>query len=77
MSTNRRTLAAIAAATLLAACAPDEFKPHPASTASSTWSGGVLPDTIGPTLVRQWAQGCGPGGGGPVSWTRPRLYYGR
>jgi hypothetical protein len=80
MSTNRRTLAAIAAATLLAACAPDEFKPSPGFDGFLDRVGReCYPDTIGPILVRQWAQGLGPGGGSGAGFmdATSALYYGK
>jgi hypothetical protein len=80
MSTNRRTLAAIAAVTLVAACAPDEFKPSPGFDGFLDLVGReCYPDTIGPILVRQWAQGLGPGGGSGAGFmdATSKLYYGK
>ena len=79
MSTHRRTLAAIAAAALVAACAPDEFKPAPGFDGFLNLIGQeCYPDTIGPTLVRQLAQGFSPGalGSGFLDATSS-LYYGK
>jgi hypothetical protein len=64
MRTGHR-IAAVAAAALLAGCAPDSFKSTPGFDGFLDRIGQVCyPDTIGPTLVRQWAQGYGPGGSG-------------
>ena len=63
MKSNRR-IAALAAAALLAACAPDDFKPAPGFDGFLDLVGReCYPDTIGSVLVRQLAQGFGPGGG--------------
>ena len=78
MNTNRR-LAAIAASALVAGCAPDEFRPSPGYDGFLDLIAQVCyPDTIGPTLVKQWAQGYGPGGGGAgfIDATS-KLYYGQ
>ena len=78
MNTNRR-LAAIAAAALVAGCAPDEFRPSPGYDGFLDLIAQVCyPDTIGPTLVKQWAQGYGPGGGGAGFMdATSKLYYGK
>jgi len=80
MSTNRRTLAAIAAAALVSACAPDEFKPSPGFDGFLDRVGReCYPDTIGSILVRQWAQGYGPGGGSGAGFidATSSLYFGK
>lgn len=79
MRTNRRTLAAIAAATLVAACAPDEFKPAPGFDGFLDLVGReCYPDTIGGVLVKQLAQGFAPGGGGAGFLdATSALYYGK
>ena len=78
MNTNRR-LAAVAAAALVAGCAPDEFRPSPGYDGFLDLIGQVCyPDTIGPTLVKQWAQGYGPGGSGAGFMdATSKLYYGK
>jgi hypothetical protein len=73
-----RPFAALAAA-LLAACYQDEFRASPGFDGFLDRIGQVCyPDTIGPTLVRQWAQGYGPGGSGAgfIDATSS-LYYGK
>jgi hypothetical protein len=80
MSTHRRTLAAVAAATLVAACAPDEFKPSPGFDGFLDLVGQeCYPDTIGGVLVKQLAQGFGPGGGSGAGFidATSNLYYGK
>ena len=78
MSTSRR-ITALAAAALVAGCAPDEFKPSPGFDGYLDLIGRVCyPDTIGPTLVRQLAQGFSPGAlnAGFLDATSS-LYYGK
>ncbi len=79
MNTNRRPLAAIAVAALIAGCAPDEFRPSPGYDGFLDLIGQeCYPDTIGPTLVRQWARGSGPGGSGAGFMdATSKLYYGQ
>ena len=74
-----RRIAALATAALIAGCAPDEFKPSPGFDGFLDLVGReCYPDTIGPTLVRQWAQGYGPGGGGAGFMdATSSLYYGK
>jgi hypothetical protein len=63
--TNSGRVAALAAAALVAACYQDEFRRSPGFDGFLDRVGQeCYPDTIGPTLVRQWAQGHGPGGSG-------------
>jgi len=80
MAINHRS-AAVAAAVLLSACAPDEFKSSPGYDGFLDRIGQVCyPDTIGPTLVREWAQGRAPGGGSAGSGfldATSKLYYGK
>jgi hypothetical protein len=75
----RAVIAAAAAASLAAGCAPDEFKSTPGFDGFLDRIGQVCyPDTIGPTLVREWAQGFGPGGGGAGFMNATSsLYYGK
>ncbi|MGH6954812.1 MAG: hypothetical protein ACREGL_11550, partial [Alphaproteobacteria bacterium] len=79
MTSNRCRIAALATAALLAGCAPDEFKPAPGFDGFLDRIGQVCyPDTIGPTLVRQLAQGYAPGGGGAGFMdATSNLYYGK
>jgi hypothetical protein len=72
-------MAIIAATAFIAACAPDAFKSTPGFDGFLDRIGQVCyPDTIGPTLVRQWAQGYGPGGSGAGFMdATSKLYYGR
>jgi hypothetical protein len=72
-------MAIIAATAFIAACAPDQFKSTPGFDGFLDRIGQVCyPDTIGPTLVRQWAQGYGPGGSGAGFMdATSKLYYGR
>jgi hypothetical protein len=75
-----RTLAVAAATALLAACYQDEFKPSPGFDGFLDLVGReCYPDTIGPILVRQWAQGSGPGGGSGAGFidATSSLYYGK
>jgi hypothetical protein len=78
---NGRQLAAVAAAFVLAACEADALRPSPGFDAFLDRIGQVCyPDTIGPTLVREWAQGRGPGGGSAGSGfldATSKLYYGK
>lgn len=80
-TTNRCTLAAVAAAALVAACAPDEFKPSPGFDGFLDLVGReCYPDTIGGVLVRQLAQGFGPSGsntGAGFLDATSSLYYGK
>jgi len=79
MKSNRR-IAALAAAALLAACAPDSFKPAPGYDGFLDMVGQVCyPDTIGPTLVREWARGnaVSPGASEGFLDATSKLYYGR
>jgi hypothetical protein len=76
---RRRIATAVAAAALVAGCAPDEFKPSPGFDGFLDLVGRVCyPDTIGTTLVRQLAQGFSPGplNSGFLDATSS-LYYGR
>lgn len=63
----------------LAACTPDQFGPAPGFNGFLDRIGQVCyPDTIGPTLVREWAQGRGPGGGGSGFLNATsNLYFGK
>jgi len=76
-----RPLAALAAALLLAASEAGASRPSPGFDAFLDRIGQVCyPDTIGPTLVREWAQGRGPGGGSAGSGfldATSKLYSGR
>ncbi|MET0681490.1 MAG: hypothetical protein ABWZ41_10845 [Burkholderiales bacterium] len=76
---SRSRIATLAVAALVAACAPDEFRPSPGFDGFLDLIGQeCYPDTIGPTLVRQWAQGYGPGGGGAGFMdATSSLYYGK
>jgi hypothetical protein len=76
---NSQRFVAFAAAALVAACYQDEFKPSPGFDGFLDRIGQVCyPDTIGPTLVKEWAQGFGPGGSGAgfIDATSS-LYYGK
>jgi hypothetical protein len=78
---TRRHLAALAATTLVAACAPDHFRASPGFDGFLERVGQVCyPDTIGGVLVRQLAQGFGPAerghGAGFINATSS-LYYGK
>jgi len=63
----------------LAACTPDQFGPAPGFNGFLDRIGQVCyPDTIGPTLVREWARGFGPGGGGAGFMNATsNLYFGK
>jgi hypothetical protein len=76
---SRSRIATVAVAALVAGCAPDEFRPSPGFDGFLDLIGQeCYPDTIGPTLVRQWAQGYGPGGGGAGFMdATSSLYYGK
>jgi hypothetical protein len=76
---SRCRIATLAAAALVAACAPDEFRPSPGFDGFLDLIGQeCYPDTIGPTLVKQWAQGYGPGGSGAGFMdATSKLYYGQ
>jgi hypothetical protein len=79
MKILRGGIAALATTVVLAGCAPDEFKPSPGFDGFLDLIGQeCYPDTIGPTLVRQWAQGFGPGGSGAGFMdATSKLYYGK
>ena len=79
MRTLRDGVAALATVTLLASCAPDAGRPAPGFNGFLDRIGQVCyPDTIGPTLVREWARGFGPGGGGAGFMNATSsLYYGK
>lgn len=78
MTSHRRFIAAVASAALLAGCAPDEFKPSPGFDGFLDLVGReCYPDTIGPTLVRQLAQGFSPGSGAGFMDATSSLYYGK
>ena len=80
MTITRRGIAALATATLLAGCAPDSFKPAPGYDGFLDRIGQVCyPDTIGPTLVREWAKGNAPDPSGSEGFldATSKLYYGR
>jgi hypothetical protein len=78
---TRRSLVAVAAAALLAACYQDEFRPSPGFDGFLNRIGQVCyPDTIGGVLVRQLAQGFGPSGsnyGAGFIDATSKLYYGK
>ena len=80
MTKHRCRIIAVAAASLVAACAPDQFKPSPGFDGFLDRVGReCYPDTIGPVLVRQWAQGYGPGGGSGAGFidATSSLYFGK
>ena len=80
MKKHRYRTIAVAAAALIAACAPDEFKPSPGFDGFLDLAGREChPDTIGGVLVRQLAQGFGPGGGSGAGFidATSSLYFGK
>jgi hypothetical protein len=80
MKNRRYRTIAVAAAALVAACAPDEFKPSPGFDGFLDRVGReCYPDTIGGVLVRQLAQGFGPGGGSGAGFidATSSLYFGK
>jgi len=79
MTMHRYRIATVAAAALIAACAPDEFKPSPGYDGFLDLIGRVCyPDTIGGVLVKELAQGNASGdvAAGFLDWTSD-LYYGK
>ena len=80
MRFSRSRVAALAASALVAACAPDAFKPSPGFDGFLDLVGQeCYPDTIGGVLVRQLAQGYGPGAGSGAGFmdATSSLYYGK
>jgi hypothetical protein len=79
MTVRCRIAAVAATAALVAGCAPDEFRSSPGYDGFLDRIGRVCyPDTIGPTLVMEWAQGRGPGGSGAGFLdATSSLYYGK
>lgn len=79
MTVRRCRIAAVATAALIAACAPDEYKPSPGYDGFLDLIGHVCyPDTIGGVLVKELAQGNASGdvASGFLDWTSD-LYYGK
>jgi len=77
---NRPRFTALAAAVLAAACTPDQFRPSPGYDGFLDRVGQVCyPDTIGPTLVREWAKGNAPDPSGSEGFldATSKLYYGK